>query len=162
MKKVVFSLSKGLHIVAQIILAMMMLLVTFDVLGRWLFNTPIKGTVDFTEVGLSMVVFLSLAYTHVLKEHISVDFLVETLPQKVQWIFDLVINVLIAGLMLLVAWSIFGNAQRLQSSNTITGDLGMPIYLFAILAAIGSAIFAFVAIVWVIHYTKKVVNKDES
>lgn len=162
MKKIVFSLSKGLHYVAQLILAIMMILITFDVLGRWLFSKPIKGTVDLTELGLSMVIFLSLAYTHVRKEHISVDFLVEKLSQKVQRIFDIVINIIIAGLMLLMAWSLYGNVQRLNSSNTISGDLGLPIYIFAILAVIGAIAFALIAIVWAIDDTKKVVNKDES
>lgn len=162
MEKLIHLLSKGLLNVAQLILALMMFMVTFDVLGRWLFNSPIKGTVDFTELGLSMVIFLGLAYTHLQKEHITVDFIVEKFPNKIQYMIESVINLLISGLMALVAWSLFQNSQRLLSSNTITGDLGLPVYVFVILAAIGTVVFALTALLYTIDYAKKVVKNNES
>lgn len=159
MKKLIHILSSGLHYVAQLILIAMMLMITFDVLGRWLFDFPVKGTYDFTQSGLSMVIFLGLAYTHQLKEHISIDFLVEKLPQAVQNIFDSAINFLIAGLMSLLAFHLWENSQRLYHSNTVTGDLNLPIYMFAILAAIGTAVFALTAAMNAIIYAQKVVKK---
>ncbi|MDQ0162889.1 TRAP transporter small permease [Bacillus alveayuensis] len=162
MEKIIHMLSKGLHYVAQLILALMMFMVTFDVLGRWLFHRPIKGTVDFTELGLCIVIFLGLAYTHLQNEHITVDFIVEKFPKKIQWIFESVINLLIAGLMVLVAWSLLENSQRLLNSNTVTGDLGLPVYVFAILAAIGAVVFALTALLYTIDYAQKVVKDHES
>jgi TRAP-type C4-dicarboxylate transport system permease small subunit len=162
MKKLIHILSKGLHYVAQLILVAMMLMITFDVLARWLFNYPIRGTYDFTQSGLSMVIFLGLAYTHQLKEHISIEFLVDKFPKTVQYIMNGLINFFIAVVMGLTTYMLFQNAQRLYNSNTVTGDLNWPIYIFAIMASIGTAVFALTAAMNAIAYVQKVVNKDES
>ncbi|WP_138417620.1 TRAP transporter small permease [Aquibacillus sediminis] len=162
MEKLIDMLSKGLHYVAQFVLFIMAIIVTVDVFSRWMFNKPITGTVDITELGLSMVIFLSLAYTHVKKEHITIDFIVEKFPKRIQLVFDSIINLVIAVLIGLVAWSLFGNAERLYASDTVTGDLRLPIYLFAILAAISITVFALTALLRAITEAQKVVKNDES
>ncbi|WP_088036023.1 TRAP transporter small permease [Evansella clarkii] len=162
MKKLVHILSSGLHLVAQLILIAMMLMITFDVVGRWLFNIPVTGTYDFTQSGLSMVIFLGLAYTHQVKEHITIDFLVEKFSDKTQTIFNSAVNFFIAGLMLLLTWQLWQNALRLYQSNTVTGDLNLPIFLFAILAAVGTFVFSLTAVMNGIIYAQKVGKNNES
>lgn len=166
MGKIIKLLTKGLHSVAQIILLVMMLLITFDVLGRWLFNHPIKGTVDVTEIALCMIVFLSIGYAHLEKVHITIDFVVDKLPKKVQLIFDIVINILIAAVMGIITYSLWQNADRLMRSGTVSSDLNLPIYLFSILAAIGTIIFSLIAILFAIENTRKILKstkvKDEN
>lgn len=162
MEKLIDSLCKGLHYVAQLVLVAMMLMITVDVLGRWIFDFPIKGTYDFTQSGLSMVIFLGLAYTHQVREHISIDFLVEKFPEKIQNILNSIINIFIAGIIILLAFQLWENSQRLFHSNTVTGDLNLPIYIFAIMATIGTTVFALTAVMNAIVYAKKVVSKNES
>ncbi|KEF37510.1 TRAP-type C4-dicarboxylate transport system, small permease component [Schinkia azotoformans MEV2011] len=158
MEGMIEKITKWLHNIAEVILLLIMLWITFDVLGRWLFNHPIKGTVDFTELGLSMVVFLSLAYTHLHKVHVTIDFVVEKFSEKVQWIFECVINVIIAAVLSVVAWSLVMNSQRLLHSNTVTADLYLPVYLFVIIAAIGTVVFALSAVSHIVAYSKKIIN----
>nr|WP_245347596.1 TRAP transporter small permease [Oceanobacillus polygoni] len=149
-------MNTGLLYVAQVVLIIMVFLVTADVLGRWLFSQPITGAVELTELGLSMVIFLSIAYTHLKEEHISIDFLVERLPEKVQWIVEALINLIIMVLMVLMALSLFWYAERLFTSGTVTGDLGLPIYLFAGVSGIGAIVFALTAILLALKYVAKV------
>lgn len=160
MEKFVHTLSKWMHTIAEVVLLIMMFWITFDVLGRWLFSQPIKGTVDFTEIGLSMVVFLSLAYTHLHHINVTIDFLVEKFSQRVQWVFEGVINVIIACVTTVVAWSLMLNAQRLLQSNTVTSDLYLPVYIFVIIAAFGTIVFALTAVTHVITYTKKAIKNE--
>ncbi|MBM4763077.1 TRAP transporter small permease [Bacillus sp. B15-48] len=162
MEKVVLLLSKGLHAIAQVILLAMTVIITFDILGRWLFNLPIKGTFDFTQIGLSMVIFLGIAYTHAVNEHITIDFIMDKFPKRVQMLFNSLVNFVITGLLGLLTWNLWGNAQRLLQSNTVTGDLGLPVYIFAIIATIGTAVFALTALLKAVLYLQKVGNKDES
>ncbi|MBP2076048.1 TRAP transporter small permease [Oceanobacillus polygoni] len=156
MEKLITKLNTGLLYVAQVVLIIMVFLVTADVLGRWLFSQPITGAVELTELGLSMVIFLSIAYTHLKEEHISIDFLVERLPEKVQWIVEALINLIIMVLMVLMALSLFWYAERLFTSGTVTGDLGLPIYLFAGVSGIGAIVFALTAILLALKYVAKV------
>lgn len=160
MKKIAYVLSKGLHTAAQIILGIMMLLITFDVLGRWIFNKPIVGTVDFVSVGLSIVVFLSLAFTHLKGEHITIDFIVERFSTKTQRTIEVIINLVISLFLLVVTWSLVDHMLRLYRSNTVTGDLSIPVYLFAIVAIIGMAIFLLVALTQAISIVKEMKHNE--
>jgi len=159
-ERFVYWASKGLHLVAQLLLFFMMLLITFDVLGRYLFHHPIKGSVDLTELALTVIIFFSIAYTHWKREHISIDFLMERFPLRVQWIADSVINLLITVLMVLMSWSMFENAQRLLRSNTVSADVGLPVYIFAFLATVGTIVFALTALFYAVHFVLKVVKKS--
>lgn len=156
MDKFITKLNNGLQYVAQVVLMIMVFMVTFDVLGRWLFSQPITGAVEVTELGLSMVIFLSIGYTHLKEEHISIEFLVDRFPEKVQAIVDGIINLIIAVLMILLALSLFWYAQRLFVSGTVTGDLGLPIYVFAAVSGIGAVVFALTALLLTVKYVKKV------
>lgn len=162
MKKIIYFMSKGLHYVAQIIILVMMFIVTIDVFGRFFFNQPLKGTVEITELGLALVVFFGLSYTHIAKEHITIDFIVDKFSEKIQLVINSAINLLIGTLMGLVAWQLWENSQRLLNAKAVTGDLGIPVYIFVILAAIGTVVFAFTAILNVIVSIQKVVKKNES
>ena len=160
MERFVYWASKGLHLVAQLLLFFMVVLGTFDVTGRYLFNHPIKGSVDMMELAMTIVIFFSIAYTHWKREHISIDFLVERLPLRVQRIFDSAINLLITILMVLMSWSIFDNAQRLLRSNTVSPDVGLPVYVFAFLATVGTIVFALIALFYAVDFMLKAVKKS--
>ena len=58
MEKLVVKLNEGLVYVAKGITMLMVLLITLDVLGRWIFNQPITGSVELVGFGLSMVTIL--------------------------------------------------------------------------------------------------------
>lgn len=156
MLKSVQTVSKGLHYVAQITLSLMMFMITFDVLARWLFKKPITGSVDFTSLSLLVVIFLNVSYTHLKKRHITIDFFVDLFSKKTQLIIESVVNFIIALFMAVLSLSLLSYAGRLFSSNTVTPDLRFPMYMFAILAGIGTVTFVLVAIVHIINDLKKV------
>jgi len=159
--KAIQGINNVLHYISQIILAIMAFLITLDVLGRWLFRTPITGATELVENGLSLLIFLSLAITHIYKEHITIDFIVEKFSQRVQYVFDGLINLAITILMVLMGISIFIYAGRMQESNIITGDLGIPVSLFAFICAIGSLFFALTAFLHAIQFFQKGVKQNE-
>jgi TRAP-type C4-dicarboxylate transport system permease small subunit len=60
----------------------MMLLVVVNIFGRYLFNAPLDGTLEFTESLLVLVIFLSLALTQYDGGHIRVTLLTRRLPKR--------------------------------------------------------------------------------
>lgn len=162
MERLINKLNKLSHVIAQAILLAMAGLITLDVLGRWIFKQPITGTVDFTEIGLALVIFLSFAYTHIKEEHITIDFVVEQFSKRVQLLFSFSINLIIAMLMVIITWSTATYALRLYRTNTVTGDLNIPLYPIVFLASIGLGLFALTACLHVFYYWKKAVRNDES
>lgn len=156
MEKLVNKLNVALVNVAKAILMLMVFLVTFDVLGRWIFDQPITGSVELVGFGLSLVIFLSIGYTHLHEEHISIDFLVARFPEKIQCVIEGVINSIITLLMILMAGSLVWYGVRLFESGTVTGDLGIPIYIMAIITVMGALVFAFTSLHLAIKYFTKV------
>ncbi|MDQ0338801.1 TRAP-type C4-dicarboxylate transport system permease small subunit [Caldalkalibacillus uzonensis] len=140
------GMSRLLHTCSMFILLFMMFLVCTDVLGRFFLNRPIRGTFELAEIGLGLLIFFSLSYTHLCREHISIDFIVKKFPKRIQLVIDVVVGLIIFILQLLIAWKMIQYGSRVMASNQVTADLGLPLYPFVYLAAVGTLLFALVAL----------------
>lgn len=84
-------------------IVLMMLHVTADVVGRYLFNAPLPGTI--VVVGhyyMIIVVFIALGVAEEKRAHISVEFLTDMMPKTLQaWIavFCGIVTVAVFGLL---------------------------------------------------------------
>lgn len=56
--------------------------ITFDVLGRALFNAPLTWVLDYVQYGLVFVVFLGMPWLTRCEGHIVLDLLVNALPER--------------------------------------------------------------------------------
>jgi len=120
----------------------MMLLTCADVFLRYLFNAPIEGTLDLTQMLMVITVFFGLAYCGWTGGHVVVDLLRELLPAKVIIPLAVVVNAVGAVAMLAMAW------ESVQTSLTymLTGETPMtvliPKYPFIWIAAFGALTYA--------------------
>ena len=74
----------GVCIVGMILAIPLMLITTFDVLGRGFFNKPIPGTLELSEYMLAIIILLGAAYTQQVQGHVGVDFLTTHFGKKTQ------------------------------------------------------------------------------
>jgi len=68
--------------VAAIVIGLLMIITTVDVCRRYFFGQAIVGIPEFTETLMVFIIFLSLAYTQALKQHLQVGFIVDRLPKR--------------------------------------------------------------------------------
>jgi TRAP-type transport system small permease protein len=162
MDKLIHSFSKSLHYIAQLILLFIVIVVTLDAFGRSVFTMPIQGAYEMTEQGLALLVFFSLSYTFLKGDHIAIDFVVDKFSESLKSTINIIINFLIFIVMLLVTWQMWNNAMRLMKANLVTGDLGLPVYAFILLAAVGTIAFMLTALMKCIRSILKVAKKNES
>ena len=66
----------------------MVLTTVVDVFLRYLFNSPILGSYELTEFMMAILVFGSVAYTMVVKGHVTVDLVITRLPARAQAILE--------------------------------------------------------------------------
>lgn len=66
------------------ILALMFLMVA-EVLGRRLFNSPIRGTIDMIEVGMVAFALLGIAFCQRHGTHVRMDIVLMRLPGRIKW-----------------------------------------------------------------------------
>ncbi|MCA0043936.1 TRAP transporter small permease [Celeribacter litoreus] len=137
----------ALAAVGGIMLTVMMALTVFDVIGRYVFNSPIKGAAELTELLLAATIFLGLGAVSLREEHVTVDLVTDRLPAFIQpW--RIALSGLFSGVVLaLVSWRLWVYAAQIGSYGGSTTNLAIPIaplgYFCAICAAIGAIITAF-------------------
>jgi TRAP-type C4-dicarboxylate transport system permease small subunit len=124
------SIEKTVNVVGASILVVLMLITFVDVIGRTLFNNPLNGAVELTELLLGMMVFLLLPSATLHQDHISVD-IIDSFAGK---ILDAVRNILTSligvAFFSLIAWRMWEHAQRSSSYHETTNNLGIPIAPF--------------------------------
>ena len=129
-----------------------MFLTVGDIIGRKFAGViprfdPIPGTFELTEFALIIIVFASIGYTQVRREHISIDVITSHFPKLVQAIMDSFMYLVSLAMFALVAWQAMVYAGRLQAGNNVSAVLSIPQYPFAIVIAIGSIIYCLAMLV---------------
>lgn len=121
---------------AATVMFLMMALTLVDVLGRYLFSTPVTGAFEVTELMLAAVIFLGLPLVTAEGGHIAVDILDSALSDRVQavqyWVIG-VINVLAFGIF---SWMLWEHAFKVLRYEDTTAVLQIPYAWLGFLMAI--------------------------
>jgi len=102
----------GCSRIAAGIIMVLMFLTTADVIGRYVFNSPIQGAYDASEVMMVGVVFLGIAYVQSMKGHVKVEVITSWLPQRAQLGLDAFGYLVGFCLMALITWYSAGYAWK--------------------------------------------------
>ncbi|WP_273848356.1 TRAP transporter small permease subunit [Halalkalibacter alkalisediminis] len=145
--------------IAAFLLFMMMIVTFSDVTGRFLWR-PVTGTYELTYLWLALIVFLSLGYTQQKKGHISVGVFIDKLSIRAQAIVDVITYTIMLILLALMSWQTYSYAN--QMSNSVTGDLKLPVNVFVLVCAVGILLFALTVILDFFKAIRKVVHPNES
>jgi TRAP-type C4-dicarboxylate transport system permease small subunit len=128
--------------VAVVALAGLVLVTVVDVAGRYLFNKPLFGAVEISEFLLVFVGFGGLAYAEQRRAHITVDFFITALPQRVQAWLDSMASLLGAVFWVIVAWRAIDHAVKIREAAEVSINLAIVTWPFYLAVAIGSILFA--------------------
>src|SRR5437763_1104197 len=89
---------------ASAILLAMMLLTVADVTGRYLFNRPVRGAFEVTELMLVVLIFAGLPLVSYADEHALMDFVDRLLRARTRRLLEGLVHLVCAAVMLLLAW----------------------------------------------------------
>jgi TRAP-type C4-dicarboxylate transport system permease small subunit len=73
---------RGLTLGSGIAILVMMLYVTGDVTGRYLFSNPLPASFEISEMIMIFVVFWALAYVQARDEHLKLGFFIQLFPPR--------------------------------------------------------------------------------
>ncbi|MBW1801647.1 MAG: TRAP transporter large permease subunit [Deltaproteobacteria bacterium] len=125
-------------------LAVMMFLTATDVILRYVFNRPITGSLELTELMMAIVVSFALAYAAVKNEHVNIDLITSRLPPKPQAALNTITSCLCFGVFALIAWRTVLYAEHQRLGNFETMSLQIPVYPFVYVVAFGCAVLCLV------------------
>src|SRR6476660_736194 len=75
-------LDRALGAAAAVLLFYLMALTTADVIGRYIFNWPLRGAFELTELMLLTLIFAGLPLASRADEHVTLDFIDMTMGEK--------------------------------------------------------------------------------
>ena len=113
----------ALGVAASLILFCMMTLTFVDVVARYVFNRPLRGAFEVTELMLLVLIFAGLPLVTHAREHVAMDFIDRLLAGRARDRLRRAIDVASAAIMLLLAWLIWLKADRIWEYRDATDVL---------------------------------------
>jgi tripartite ATP-independent transporter DctM subunit len=156
--KIAVPLSRFLDQIGRAILALMVLLITTDVILRYFFNRPIKGSYELIEFMMVTLVFFGLAFTQTKKGHISITLLTVKLSSARQAVIRSATYLLCLFTFLTITWRGIVDAGSLRLDGVTSDLLMIPIFPFMWVVVLGSALLSFVFLIDVIKSINDVIN----
>ena len=135
---------------ASAILLAMMLLTVVDVVGRYVFNRPLRGAFEITELMLVVLIFAGLPLVSYADEHAVMDFIDRLLWPDAQRALRRAVQVACAAFMFLLAWLVWLKADRIWAYRDATDVLrivyGPFVYFMAVMIAFAGALHLYKAV----------------
>ena len=139
--KVVQGISLGGESLGRIVLLVMMLLISADTIFRYVFHSPIDGTMELSEFFMIAIVYPSLAYAQHLKAHVRVELFVMRLSERGQTVLGIFTDTIGLILWLIIGWKGWDMAVRAWTlGDTTSGILPLPLFPAKVLIPFGAAL----------------------
>ena len=134
-------LDRSLGLVVAAIMFFMMVLTFVDVVGRQVFDSPVSGGGELTEIALGFVVYMGLPLVCLRREHISIGLMAGLLKGRVRQVQHVVLNLLFAGVTFIWARQVWIQGESLAAANNELMFLKIAIHPFVFIMS-GFAFFA--------------------
>src|ERR1044071_4221108 len=141
-------LDRALGAAAAVLLFYLMALTTIDVVGRYIFNWPIRGAFETTELLLLTLIFAGLPLASRADEHVTLDFIDMLLTAGGRLLLRRFVDLVCGLLFLGLAWRVWIKAGKIAGYGDTTEVLRVPVGPFVYFMAI------MVAITGIVHLTK--------
>ena len=132
---------------SSVILFLMMLLTFVDVVARYLFNFPLRGGFEITELMLLVLIFAGLPLVSRADEHVTMDFIDHLFGPRGRRMLQRVVNAACAGILFLLAWLIWLKAGKIAAYGDTTDVLkitvGPFVYFMAVMILVAGLIHLF-------------------
>lgn len=132
-------------------LLLMMFLGAGDVLGRYLFNNPIKGALEVSQLMMAGVALLCWGYTQAIKGHINIEILLVRYPARVQSLINFISLILTIIVFGLITWQSTLIAVETLKQNRMLENIPLPLFPFKFMVPVGAFVLCLESIIQVIH-----------
>ena len=157
-ERIISSLSRALNLVGAGVLVIMMVLTVVNILVRPVFRS-ILGVPELVSYGFVIVVCFGLAYTAIIRGHVSVELVVSRFPPRVQAVIESITWLLSIGVFAIIAWqsAVYGWEQWLIGEYAPI--LEFPLIPFRCILVFGIAVLCLALLLNLFKSLAQVVRK---
>jgi TRAP-type C4-dicarboxylate transport system permease small subunit len=140
-------------------LLIMVLLGTADVIGRYVFNTPIKGTWEISKLLMGGAIFMSWGYVQATKSNISLDLVITRYPPRIKLIVEIIILILTLVLFVFIGWQSFKIAMQDLNNGALIENIYISVFPFKLLITFGAILVCLESIIQIAHLINDMTKK---
>ena len=133
-RRAIARLDRGLEpllgVIAGVLLFCMMSVTFVDVVLRYLFNAPLRGSFEVTELMLVVLIFAALPLVSRHEEHVVMDFLDRYLGPRIYRALRALEHVVCAAVMSGLGWLLWQKAGKLAAYGDTTSVLRIELAPF--------------------------------
>jgi len=126
------------------VLFLMMMVTAIDVAGRYVFNKPLAGGFELTEMMLAALIYCGLPLVSKRREHIVIDTFDPLMSKRVKRGLDVFADIVCSLTLAGIGWLIFRRAARVAEYGDTTSVLTLPLapvaYLMGVMIVVTAAI----------------------
>jgi TRAP-type C4-dicarboxylate transport system permease small subunit len=123
-------LDRVLGAAAALLLFGLMALTTVDVVSRYLFNWPLRGAFEVTELLLLTLIFAGLPLASRAGEHVTLDFIDLLLGPRSRPLLQRAVDLACGLIVLALAWRVWVKAGTIAGYGDTTDVLRIPVAPF--------------------------------
>ncbi|MFC5585367.1 TRAP transporter small permease [Nitratireductor kimnyeongensis] len=133
-----------LAIIAGVLLAILIVLMTVNVVLRYGFDSGIHGILEIMQIGMVLVIFLGLPHCTAVGAHIAVEMLTHILPAIFWRIINPIVDIGCAVIFAMMGWLSALRALDAHEYGDTTNFLRIPLALPWSVIALGSGATALI------------------
>ena len=130
----------------------MMAITAVDVVARYVFNRPLRGAFEVTELLLLVLIFAGLPLVSHADEHVTMDFIDRLWSARGRALWQRGVQAVSAAIMFLLTWLVWIKADRISAYGDATDVLrivyGPFVYFMAVMIALAGLIHLYKACEW--------------
>ncbi len=144
--KVIGRIVRALNYIGMSVLLLVVFFMTLDVVMRYVFNRPLRGSFEIGELSLVVVTCLAFSYTALLKGHVNIDYFTSRMSVKKQAVLNVVNNCIGIAIYSMIAWRSLDDALYVMAKGQTLDVLRIPVYPFKLLVPFGCFLLCLVLI----------------
>ena len=153
--KTLIRICKIFNVIAAVLLFFLMVLGSADVIGRYLFDAPIIGTMERGQILLALVVFFSWGYTQIKKGHIRVELFINRFPSRIRMIAELMTTSLSLVFFILIVWQSTVIALETYKTGEVVYVIHWPVAPFQLMVPVGGFFLCLVFIMEMVQIIRR-------
>ena len=148
------------NFIAGLVILGLMFLGVAQVLGRKVFNFPVRGYVDLVEFAMVVFAFLAISYCQKLGGHVRMEFIIGRFHGRLLWFLEIIgmlIGVFVISVLLYYSYEHFLRAWTIGDSSM---DIEIPIWPSKLMVPFAFAMLMVRFVIQLIGYIRMFLHPD--
>ncbi|MDR0851703.1 MAG: TRAP transporter small permease [Clostridiales Family XIII bacterium] len=123
--------------VSSVLIWIIMAVMVINILGRAIFNLPLKGTTEIVTYGIMLAIILALGRTGFLQKHVAVTIVQDMLPPKARAILKFFTGIVSMGVFLYLTYFYFSSISSINAAGRVTEVFRFPYAIIYLIIGVG-------------------------